>query len=146
MERIELWILQAVTGPIGLEAYACFQIADVVSCFAEKQASTLGLSCAEVLPVATLLFQAVVAESSQQHVIRPRFFGMQFKAIALEVLGEERTLGRSLIGCSSDGIPKDWEPTILLPILTKAPLNTVGNAGHVETEPGALRLRGLEAQ
>lgn len=59
---------------------------------------------------------------------------MQFKAIPLEVLGEEHAFSRLLVGCRGNGIPKDGEPVILLLRLAEASLNTVVYARHVETE------------
>lgn len=106
--------------------------------FTKKQAAALRLGGTEVLPVSALLFQAVVAQATQYHIIGPCLFRMQFKAIPLEVLRKERAFSRLLVGCRRNGIPKDGKPSILLPILREAPVGAIGNARNGEAKLRAL--------
>ena len=83
-------------------------------------------------PIAALLFQPIIAEPTQEHIVRSALLGMRFEAVALEILGKEGAFGGLLLGGCGDRVAENWQATVLLPELAEAALDTVGDARHIE--------------
>ncbi len=92
------------------------------------------------LPVPALLPEPIVAQPSEQDVVRGLLLGVELEAVALERLRQEAALVGLLVRRRRDRVAEDRQAAVLLPVVVEAALDAVRDAGDArETE---TRLRG----